>query len=156
MQLAKFLKLRTVRHLALCSCEEEIEKEACFILGLLAIKQEHQHAIADEGALAGLVRLLKRYLPATNLSQGPGASLVRRAADAVTNLAHENVIIKSRVRGEGGIPPLVALLVRASSPMGCVCLPAESQVTAGTEMICNFADADNSRAASIASIQAYV
>ena len=26
---------------------EEIEKEACFILGLLAIKQEHQHAIAD-------------------------------------------------------------------------------------------------------------
>lgn len=94
-----------------CSCEEEIEKEACFILGLLAIKQEHQHAIADEGALAGLVRLLKRYLPATNLSQGPGASLVRRAADAVTNLAHENVVIKSRVRGEGGIPPLVALLV---------------------------------------------
>ena len=43
-----------------CSCEEEIEKEACFILGLLAIKSEHQHAIADAGALTGLVRLLKR------------------------------------------------------------------------------------------------
>ena len=27
---------------------EEVEKEACFILGLLAIKQEHQHAIADQ------------------------------------------------------------------------------------------------------------
>ena len=43
-----------------CSCEEDIEKEACFILGLLAIKSEHQHAIADAGALTGLVRLLKR------------------------------------------------------------------------------------------------
>ncbi|KAK9809295.1 hypothetical protein WJX73_002053 [Symbiochloris irregularis] len=95
---------------AITSIEEEIEKEACFILGLLAIKQEHQHAIADQGALSGLVRLLQRYLPATNLSQGPGASLVRRAADAVTNLAHENVVIKSRVRSEGGIPPLVSLL----------------------------------------------
>ena len=40
----------------------------------------------------------------------PGASVVRRAADAITNLAHENVSIKSRVRAEGGIPPLVALL----------------------------------------------
>lgn len=30
---------------------EEIEKEACFVLGLLAIKPEHQHAIAETGAL---------------------------------------------------------------------------------------------------------
>ena len=36
---------------------------------------------------------------------------MRRAADAVTNLAHENVVIKSRVRSEGGIPPLCSLLV---------------------------------------------
>jgi HEAT repeat protein len=35
---------------------------------------------------------------------------VRRAADAITNLAHENVVIKSRVRADGGVPPLVALL----------------------------------------------
>ena len=42
--------------------EEDIEKEACFILGLLAIKSEHQHAIADAGALTGLVRLLKRWV----------------------------------------------------------------------------------------------
>ena len=40
----------------------------------------------------------------------PGASVVRRAADAITNLAHENVEIKSRVREQGGIPPLVELL----------------------------------------------
>ena len=33
---------------AACCSGEEVEKEACFILGLLAIKQEHQHAIADQ------------------------------------------------------------------------------------------------------------
>lgn len=36
---------------------EEIEKEACFVLGLLAIKPEHQHAIADRGALQVLDRI---------------------------------------------------------------------------------------------------
>jgi len=36
--------------------------------------------------------------------------VARRAADAITNLAHENVPIKSCVRGEGGIDPLVHLL----------------------------------------------
>ena len=62
-----------------------------------------------QGALPGLVAILKRFVP----FPGPpstGASTVRRAADAITNLAHENVSIKSRVRTEGGIPPLVALL----------------------------------------------
>ena len=62
-----------------------------------------------QGALPGLVAILKRFVP----YPGPpstGASTVRRAADAITNLAHENVSIKSRVRTEGGIPPLVALL----------------------------------------------
>ena len=52
-----------------------------------------------------------RYIPASTLCQGIAASVVRRAADAVTNLAHENVVIKSRVRSEGGIPPLCSLLV---------------------------------------------
>ncbi len=53
--------------------------------------------------------ILNRFVP----YPGPpstGASTVRRAADAITNLAHENISIKSRVRTEGGIPPLVALL----------------------------------------------
>ena len=93
---------------------EDVEKEACFILGLLAIKQEHQHAIADAGALPGLVALLGRHCPTAPAPSGggppPGASVVRRAADAITNLAHENVVIKSRVRADGGIAPLVALL----------------------------------------------
>ena len=52
---------------------------------------------------------MKRYVPFMG-PPNPGASVVRRAADAITNLAHENVSIKSRVRTEGGIPPLVALL----------------------------------------------
>ena len=77
-----------------------------------------------QGALPGLVAILKRFVP----FPGPpstGASTVRRAADAITNLAHENVSIKSRVRTEGGIPPLVALLgsydakVRSSSNNLC-------------------------------------
>mmetsp|Transcript_2401 Transcript_2401/g.6020 ORF Transcript_2401/g.6020 Transcript_2401/m.6020 type:complete len:725 (-) Transcript_2401:100-2274(-) len=91
---------------------EEIEKEACFTLGLLAIKTDHQHHIADAGALAGLIRLLHRAPPAgaNPPSTSCGGGVVRRAADAITNLAHENAIIKSRVRTEGGIPPLVELL----------------------------------------------
>ncbi|CAL5376904.1 unnamed protein product [Camellia sinensis] len=36
--------------------------------------------------------------------------VIRRAADAITNLAHENSSIKTCVRIEGGIPPLVELL----------------------------------------------
>lgn len=45
--------------------------------------------------------------------------MVRRSADAITNLAHENVSIKSKVRAEDGIPPLVALL-EAYDPKVCV------------------------------------
>ena len=86
-----------------------MEKESCFILGLLAIKPEHQHSIADMGALSGLVGILKRHTDNIGCPM-PGASVVRRAADAITNLAHENIPIKSRVRAEGGIPPLVVLL----------------------------------------------
>ena len=71
-----------------------------------------------QGALPGLVGLLKRYVP----FMGPpntGASVVRRAADAITNLAHENVVIKSKVRAEGGIPPLVCLLESYDAKVRC-------------------------------------
>jgi HEAT repeat protein len=91
---------------------DDFEKEACFAIGLLAIKQPHQQRIADAGALPGLVSLLKR-LPAPHLIPSPGSTaggVARRAADAITNLAHENVNIKAKVRSEGGIAPLVALL----------------------------------------------
>ena len=148
------------------------------MLGLLAIKPEHQHAIADRGALQvlskqsslvmqrlaqayltcrqgsiffilrlypiaseaflatasasvrstlhtgannavvqGLVGLLKQHVP-SRCPPGPGASVARRAADAITNLAHENVTIKCKVRAEGGVPPLVALLESFDAKVG--------------------------------------
>lgn len=37
----------------------EVRKEACFILGLLAVKPEYQHQIATAQALPGLVKLLQ-------------------------------------------------------------------------------------------------
>ncbi|EFJ27678.1 hypothetical protein SELMODRAFT_441407 [Selaginella moellendorffii] len=88
--------------------EHEVEKDAAFALGLLAVRPEHQRLIADAGALPSLVSLLKRRVTGQNARVVNG--LVRRAADAITNLAHENGSIKTRVRAEGGIPPLVELL----------------------------------------------
>ncbi|KAJ8547528.1 hypothetical protein K7X08_011114 [Anisodus acutangulus] len=88
--------------------EHEVEKGSAFTLGLLAIKPEHQQLIVDAGALPHLVNLLKRHRDAQNSRAVNG--VIRRAADAVTNLAHENSSIKTCVRIEGGIPPLVELL----------------------------------------------
>ncbi|GFH20874.1 BTB domain-containing protein [Haematococcus lacustris] len=93
------------------SANDDLEKEACFILGLLAVKPEYQARIAQEGALEGFVRLLKEHrMGATTKTQPGSGGSARRAADAITNLAHENVEIKNQVRLKGGIPPLVALL----------------------------------------------
>ncbi|XP_062108399.1 ARM REPEAT PROTEIN INTERACTING WITH ABF2-like [Humulus lupulus] len=88
--------------------EHEVEKGSAFALGLLAVKPEHQQLIVDTGALSHLVDLLKRYRNGS-ISRAVN-SVIRRAADAITNLAHENSSIKTRVRIEGGIPPLVELL----------------------------------------------
>lgn len=97
------------RHL--CSGVEELERDICFILGLLAIKIEHQTAICDAGALPTLVSMIKRYASRHDIGlAGVHAQTCRRAADAVTNLAHENNSMKNKVRQEGGIPPLVTLL----------------------------------------------
>ncbi|CAN0856656.1 ARM REPEAT PROTEIN INTERACTING WITH ABF2 [Linum grandiflorum] len=87
--------------------EHEVEKGSAFALGLLAVKPEHQQLIVDNGALPCLVNLLKRHTEGTARAV---TSVIRRAADAITNLAHENSNIKTRVRMEGGIPPLVELL----------------------------------------------
>ncbi|KAK0590948.1 hypothetical protein LWI29_033508 [Acer saccharum] len=69
---------------------------------------EHQQLIVDKGALLHLVNLLNRH------KDGNGSravnSVIRRAADAIANLAHQNSSIKTCVRMEGGIPPLVELL----------------------------------------------
>ncbi|KAI8471320.1 MAG: armadillo/beta-catenin repeat family protein [Monoraphidium minutum] len=90
---------------------DEIKKEACFILGLLAVKPEYQAQISQAGALPGLVKLLRAHKPTAVTRVVPGSGgVARRAADAITNLAHENVDIKNLVRKEQGIPPLVALL----------------------------------------------
>ncbi|GAV74791.1 Arm domain-containing protein/BTB domain-containing protein [Cephalotus follicularis] len=88
--------------------EHEVEKGSAFALGLLAVKPEHQQLIVDKGALSHLVDLLKRHKDGT--ASRAVTSVIRRAADAITNLAHENSSIKTRVRMEGGIPPLVELL----------------------------------------------
>ncbi|KMZ74796.1 arm repeat protein interacting with abf2 [Zostera marina] len=88
--------------------EHEVEKESAFALGLLAVKPEHQQLIVDSGALTHLVNLLKRKNCRSNTRTVH--SVIRRTADAITNLAHENSNIKTRVRIEGGIPPLVRLL----------------------------------------------
>ncbi|XP_022137994.1 ARM REPEAT PROTEIN INTERACTING WITH ABF2 [Momordica charantia] len=87
--------------------EHEVEKGSAFALGLLAVKPEHQQLIVDIGALSHLVDLLKRHKDGSSRAVN---SVIRRAADAITNLAHENSCIKTRVRMEGGIPPLVELL----------------------------------------------
>lgn len=93
---------------------EELERDICFVLGLMAIKPEHQMAICNANALPTLVAMIKRYanegeLKVRHLS-GASAQACRRAADAITNLAHENNSIKNCVRLEGGVPPLVTLL----------------------------------------------
>ncbi|XVE73134.1 hypothetical protein DITRI_Ditri11bG0093200 [Diplodiscus trichospermus] len=88
--------------------EYEVEKASAFALGLLSVKPEHQQLIVDAGAVPCLVNLLKRYKDGCNSRAVNG--VLRKAADAITNLAHENAGIKTRIRVEGGIPPLVELL----------------------------------------------
>ncbi|ONH93589.1 hypothetical protein PRUPE_8G240700 [Prunus persica] len=84
----------------------EVEKDSAFALGLIAVKLEHQQLIVDAGALPHLVDLLKRH----KRDSAPADGVIRRAANAIANIAHENSSIKTRVRIEGGIPPLVELL----------------------------------------------
>lgn len=66
------------------------------LLFVLVYQPEHQQLIVDAGALPLLVTLLRRHKNATN-SRAVN-SLIRRAADAITNLAHENSNIKTCIR----------------------------------------------------------
>jgi HEAT repeat protein len=92
----------------------DIEKEACYVIGLLASKQGIQDRIASSFLIEGkngieqLIPLLQRYQPSAK--NAANASVARRASDAITNLAHENSRIKTMVRNANGIPPLVNLL----------------------------------------------
>lgn len=78
---------------------EELERDICFILGLLAIKVEHQAAICEAGALPTLVSMIRRYAAKNDVHlTGVPAQTCRRTSDAITNLAHENNSIKNKVR----------------------------------------------------------
>lgn len=93
--------------------EHEVEKEAAFVLGLIALKREYQRTISDAGAISCLVALLKRFGSSSTARAVDG--VIRRAADTITNLGHENNFIKNVIRIEGGIPPLVDLLESTDS-----------------------------------------
>ncbi|KAL3651448.1 hypothetical protein CASFOL_004450 [Castilleja foliolosa] len=106
--LVRYLQTPPTREGDIDPTEYEVEKGSAFTLGLLAIKPEHQQHIVDHSALPHLVNLLKRHKDGLNSQAVCG--VIRRAADAITNLAHENSSIKTFVRVDGGIPPLVELL----------------------------------------------
>lgn len=57
---------------------------------------EHQQLIVDGGVLPCLMDLLKRRNTCGNSQALSG--LLKRVADAITNLAHENGSVKTRVR----------------------------------------------------------
>nr|POF09466.1 arm repeat protein interacting with abf2 [Quercus suber] len=78
------------------------------MLACCRVAPAHQQLIVDAGAVPHLVDLLKRNKNGCNPRAVNG--VIRRATDAITNLAHENSIIKTFFRFKGGIPPLVELL----------------------------------------------
>ncbi|XP_020238767.1 ARM REPEAT PROTEIN INTERACTING WITH ABF2 [Cajanus cajan] len=86
----------------------EMAKGCAFILGLLAIQPTHQQLIIEAGALPCLIDLLRRHKIST-ISQLL-SDVLKRVADAITSLALRNSGIKTLVRMEGGIAPLVELL----------------------------------------------
>lgn len=65
-------------------------------VAVLCQQPEFQQLIVDCGALPHIVNLLKRNRDGS--STRPLNGVLRRAADAITNLAHENSSIKVRVR----------------------------------------------------------
>lgn len=72
------------------------EPDLAFFVSKCLLQPEHQQLIVDNGALKHLVDLLERHND--GLTSRAIASLIRRAADAITNLAHENSSVKTRVR----------------------------------------------------------
>lgn len=88
--------------------ECEVEKEAAFAIGLLAEKPEHQRLLIEAGALRPLVSLLQKKVCDTNARMVNGA--IRRAVDAICNLAHDNKSVQSRLRAEGVVTFLEVLL----------------------------------------------
>ncbi|CAN7068380.1 unnamed protein product [Brassica rapa subsp. trilocularis] len=91
------------------SCDHKLEKDCAVSLGLIAaIQPGYQQLIVDAGAIVPTVKLLKRR--GICLGCLEANAVIRRAADIITNIAHDNPRIKTNIRVEGGIPPLVELL----------------------------------------------
>ncbi|PWA58123.1 ARM REPEAT PROTEIN INTERACTING WITH ABF2 [Artemisia annua] len=86
----------------------ESQRKAALILRQFTVAPEYHQLIVDAKALPHLVALLKRHRDDQNSELIN--RIIRITVDAITNLARENGIIKTRVRVEGGIPPLVELL----------------------------------------------
>uniref|UniRef100_A0A251VK95 Putative armadillo-type fold protein n=1 Tax=Helianthus annuus TaxID=4232 RepID=A0A251VK95_HELAN len=84
--------------------EHEVEKGSAFTLGLLALKLEHQQLIVDAEALPHLITLLKRHKDGEK-----SRAVIRRAADAITNLAHENSI-GLKIVDCNALPTLILML----------------------------------------------
>ena len=84
----------------------EVLKEACYCMSLLASKSCHQDRVASAGVIPVLVEIISNFN--SKQKENPHdpvaitSSVARRAADAITNLAHENHTIKSTVRNDGG------------------------------------------------------
>ncbi|XP_019456522.1 PREDICTED: ARM REPEAT PROTEIN INTERACTING WITH ABF2-like [Lupinus angustifolius] len=92
------------------SSRYDVQIKCAYILGLLALKPEQQLLIHNAGALPYLIDLLKMWDNRNKTIPLGLPCLLRRAADAITNLAHENSVIKNFLRIKGAIPPLVQLL----------------------------------------------
>ncbi|CAM6053663.1 unnamed protein product [Sphagnum tenellum] len=104
------------------ACEHEVEKDAAFALGLLAVKPEHQRLIADAGALPLLVGLLKRQgsnsnnrreggiPPLVALLESTDCKVQRAAAGALRTLAFKNEANKNQIVEENALPTLIFML----------------------------------------------
>ncbi|CAH2072881.1 unnamed protein product [Thlaspi arvense] len=91
------------------SCDHNLEKDCALALGFIAANQpDYQQLIVDAGAIVPTVKLLKRR--GSRCGCTDANAVIRRAADIITNIAHDNPRIKTNIRVEGGIPPLVELL----------------------------------------------
>jgi len=109
-------------------CSDEVEKETALAFSHIAVKPENQRKIGDATALPRLVKMLTKRaaapLPGAPLqpASAMGMSVARAAADAITNITHENIPNKTLVRSEGGIPTLVEMLESLDTKVGGVCM----------------------------------
>lgn len=88
----------------------DVEKDICIVLGLLGLKPQYRHVVACRPTLTGVVRLLRAHQQGCLKLATASCSVARRAADAITNLAHDSKKVKTLVRQVNGIEPLVTLL----------------------------------------------